>query len=100
LDKDTVLNIAKLARIKVSEAETESLAGELTNIFDWIEQLNEVNTDNVEPMTSVVAMAMPSRVDEVNDGDDAERVLKNAPDRPADAQGNSLAFYTVPKVVE
>ena len=100
MDKDTVLNIAKLARIKVSEAETESLAGELTNIFDWIEQLNEVNTDNVEPMTSVVAMAMPSRVDEVNDGDDAERVLKNAPDRPADAQGNPLAFYTVPKVVE
>ena len=100
VDKTTVLNIAKLARIKVSESETESLAGELTNIFDWIEQLNEVNTDNVEPMTSVVAMAMPSRTDEVNDGADAERVLQNAPDRPADAQGNPLAFYVVPKVVE
>ncbi len=96
MDKATVNNIAKLARIKVSDAETESLAGELTNIFDWIEQLNEVNTDNVEPMTSVVAMAMPSRVDEVNDGDDAERVLKNAPDRPADGS----SFYAVPKVVE
>jgi Asp-tRNA(Asn)/Glu-tRNA(Gln) amidotransferase C subunit len=51
-------------------------------------------------MTSVVAMAMPSRTDEVNDGADAERVLQNAPDRPTDAQGNPLAFYAVPKVVE
>jgi aspartyl-tRNA(Asn)/glutamyl-tRNA(Gln) amidotransferase subunit C len=100
LDKATVNNIAKLARIKVSESETESLADELTNIFDWIEQLSEVDTDNVEPMTSVTDMVMPARVDEVNDGADAERVLKNAPERPADGQGNTLNFFTVPKVIE
>lgn len=100
MDKATVNNIAKLARIKVSESETESLAGELTNIFDWIEQLSEVDTDNVEPMTSVTDMLMPSRSDEVNDGADAERVLKNAPDRPEDAKGNTLNFFTVPKVIE
>ncbi len=100
MDKATVNNIANLARIKISEAETESLAGELTNIFDWIEQLSEVNTDNVEPMTSVIDMVMPSRVDEVNDGGDAERVLKNAPDRPVDGQGNTVDFFTVPKVIE
>ena len=100
MDKATVNNIAKLARIKVSESETESLAGELTNIFDWIEQLSEVDTDNVEPMTSVTDMLMPSRSDEVNDGADAERVLKNAPDRPEDAKENTLNFFTVPKVIE
>ena len=96
MDKATVNNIAKLARIKVSDAEMESLAGELTNIFDWIEQLNEVDTDSVEPMTRVVAMDMPSRSDDVNDGGDAERVLKNAPDKPADGR----QFFTVPKVIE
>ena len=100
MDKATVINIANLARIKVSKSETESLAGELTNIFDWIEQLSEVDTDNVEPMTSVTDMLMPSRSDEVNDGADAERVLKNAPDRPEDSQGNTLNFFTVPKVIE
>jgi aspartyl-tRNA(Asn)/glutamyl-tRNA(Gln) amidotransferase subunit C len=96
LDRTTIIDIAKLARIKVSEDETENLAHELTNIFDWIEQLNEVDTDNVEPMTSVIDMVMPSRIDEVNDGNDAERVLQNAPDRPDDGRN----FYTVPKVIE
>ena len=96
MDKATVNNIAKLARIKVSEAETESLAGELTNIFDWIEQLSEVDTVNFEPMTSVTDMVMPAREDKVNDGADAERVLKNAPDLPANGQN----FFTVPKVIE
>ena len=61
-----------------------------------LEQLNEVNTDNVSPMTSVIDMSMPSRIDEVDDGDDAERVLQNAPVRPDDGRN----FYTVPKVIE
>jgi len=96
LDKITIKGIAKLARIKVSEDELAGLSDDLTNIFGWIEQLNEVNTVNVSPMTSVIDMLMPSRIDEVNDGGDAERVLQNAPDRPNDGRN----FYTVPKVIE
>ena len=71
----------------------DSLAGELTNIFDWIEQLNEVDTSDVKPMTSVTEMAAPLRADEVNDGGYTDRVLENAPDPEG-------AFYTVPKVIE
>ena len=96
MNKATVKNIARLARIKVSEDEIDSLAHELTNIFEWIEQLNEVDTSNVDPMTSVIDMDMPSRIDEVNDGNDVERVLQNAPNRPSSDQN----FYTVPKVIE
>ena len=93
LDKDTVRNIAYLARIKVPDDALDPLAGELNNIMGWVEQLGEVNTDGVAPMTSVVEMTMPSRKDVVNDGDCREKVLANAPDREE-------AFYTVPKVVE
>jgi len=96
LDKTTVKDIAKLARIKITGDEVERLADDLTNIFDWIEQLKEVDTDNIEPMTSVIDMVMPSRIDEVNDGNDVDRVLQNAPNRPAGGQN----FYTVPKVIE
>ena len=93
LDKDAVANIAKLARIRISETEMETLAGELSHILGWIEQLEEVDTSGAAPMTSVTEMDWPKREDKVNDGDYAERVLANAPD-PA---GN---FYTVLKVVE
>jgi aspartyl-tRNA(Asn)/glutamyl-tRNA(Gln) amidotransferase subunit C len=96
LEKTTIKGIAKLARIKVSRDDVNGLADDLTNIFDWIEQLREVDTDNVDPMTSVIDMVMPSRVDEVSDGDDADRVLQNAPNRPIGGQN----FYTVPKVIE
>ena len=95
MEKTTKKNIANISRIKIYEDETEDLADELTNIFNWIEQLSEVNTDNISPMTSVVEMEMPNRIDEVNDGDDAERVLQNAPELPA----NGSNFYTVPKVI-
>jgi len=93
LDRSTVENIAFLARIKVPEAELDHLAGELSHILGWVEQLAEVDTENVQPMTSVVEMTLPERDDVVNDGNDAERVLANAPER---ADG----FYAVPKVVE
>ena len=94
LDIDTVKQIAFLARIRVPEEDLQGLAGELSNIIDWVEQLGEVDTEGVEPMTSVVeGLAAPVRSDEVNDGHYPERVLKNAPDREDD-------FYTVPKVVE
>lgn len=93
LDKDTVRNIAYLARIKVPEAALEPLASELNKIMGWVEQLAEVDTEGVAPMTSVVNMTMPTRHDEVTDGDCCEKVLANAPDRVE-------AFFTVPKVIE
>jgi aspartyl-tRNA(Asn)/glutamyl-tRNA(Gln) amidotransferase subunit C len=93
LDKATVAHIATLARIKLPESEQDRIAGELSHILTWIEQLSEVNTDGVEPMTSVVAMTMPMREDVVSDGDRVEDILANAPEQ---AHG----FFVVPKVVE
>jgi len=68
LDKDTVRRIARLARIEVADDQLEGLAGELSNILGWIEQLSEVPTENVAPMTSVVAVVLPMREDAVTDG--------------------------------
>jgi aspartyl-tRNA(Asn)/glutamyl-tRNA(Gln) amidotransferase subunit C len=93
LDKATVARIASLARIKVTEDEQTRLAGELTQILTWIEQLNEIETSGVEPMASVAKMKMPMRDDVVSDGDRRDDVLLNA---PAAAKG----FFVVPKVVE
>jgi len=93
LDADTVRKIAFLARIRVSEDKLEPLAKELDGILGWIEQLSEVDTDGVEPMTSVAALTLPRREDAVTDGNDPAKVVANAPD----AVDN---FYTVPKVVE
>lgn len=93
LDKSAVAHIATLARIKVPDSDLEALAGELSNILGWIEQLNEVDTTGVEPMTSVVHMDLPRRPDVVTDGDCRDKVLANAPEA---AQG----FFAVPKVVE
>lgn len=93
LDKATVRAIAELARIEVPEEELDHLAGELSNILTFVEQLSEVNTDGVAPMTSVAAMTLPMRQDAITDGGQVEAVLANAPDA---ADG----FFTVPKVVE
>ena len=93
LDQKTVRRIAALARIKVPEENLQPLAGELINILGWIEQLSEVDTDGVEPMTSVVKTVALRREDRVTDGGTPDRVLRNAPQ----AEGN---LYTVPKVVE
>jgi len=93
LTREDVRKIAFLARIRIADDELDSLAGELNNIIGWVEQLSKVDTDGVEPMTSVADMTLPKRVAAVTDGDVAEKVLANAPDREGD-------FYTVPKVVE
>jgi aspartyl-tRNA(Asn)/glutamyl-tRNA(Gln) amidotransferase subunit C len=93
VDSATVRRIARLARIAVSEAEVERLKGELSAILAWVEQLDEVDTTGVEPMTSVVHMKMKMRDDEVTDGFYAERVTANAP-------GHEDSFFVVPKVVE
>ena len=93
LDEETVRRIATLARIKVRKQNLEPLADELNNILGWIEQLSEVDTDTVQPMTSVIETVAPQRADIVTEGGNPDKVLHNAPQ----ATG---AFYTVPKVVE
>ena len=103
LDKDTVARVARLARLKVPEEELVPLAAEVSGIFAWIEQLNEVDTANVEPLASVSDVTLPMRDDKVTDGGIAEKVLANAPGGavyidPTDR--NAGGFFTVPKVVE
>jgi aspartyl-tRNA(Asn)/glutamyl-tRNA(Gln) amidotransferase subunit C len=93
LDPATVRRIASLARIRVAEDELPRLQTELNGILGWIEQLNEVNVDGVEPLTGAVQMALAMRDDVVTDGGYPDKVLANAPERAGD-------FYAVPKVVE
>ena len=93
LDKAAVAHIAALARIRLSEAELEPLADELSHILTWIEQLNEVDTEGVAPLASTEAVKLPMRGDVVTDGGDPVKVLANAPK----AERN---FFVVPKVVE
>ena len=93
LDKDTVARIARLARLKVPDEELAPLAGELSGILAWIEQLNEVDVTGVEPMTSVTPMVMKKREDRVTDGNRAAAVVANAP-------ATEENFFLVPKVVE
>ena len=93
IDVATVRKVARLARIAEPEEKLETLAKELSGIMSWIEQLGEVDTDGVEPMTSAVHMPAPMRDDVVTEGGDPEVVLSNSPRRA----GN---FYVVPKVVE
>ena len=93
IDAATVRKVAHLARIKTPEDRLEPLAQELNGILQWIEQLNEVDVEGVEPMASAVAAELPMRDDVVADGGDPAKVLGNAP-RAVDG------FYVVPKVVE
>ncbi|MGE5504688.1 MAG: Asp-tRNA(Asn)/Glu-tRNA(Gln) amidotransferase subunit GatC [Actinomycetota bacterium] len=93
LDKSAVRAIAELARIEVAEDELEPLAGELSKILTFVEQLSEVDTSGVEVMTSVADITAPLRADKVTDGGYAEAVLANAPEAMD-------GFFTVPKVVE
>ena len=93
LDKDTVARIARLARLKVPDEELAPLAGELSGIFAWIEQLNEVDTKNVEPMTRVVPIELKQREDKITDGGIADDVTRNAPQ-------TEDHYFVVPKVVE
>ncbi len=91
--KDDVKKVARLSRIAVPEERLESLAGELSGILDWIEQLNEVDVEGVAPMTSVVETKLPRRDDVVTDGNKVDEILANAP-RAEDG------FFVVPKAVE
>lgn len=93
VDEKTVRRIARLARIKITGEEAKGLETELTQILQWVEQLDEVDTNNVEPMTRVVAQKLKKRKDEVTDGEKADDVTANAP-------MTEDHFYVVPKVVE
>jgi aspartyl-tRNA(Asn)/glutamyl-tRNA(Gln) amidotransferase subunit C len=93
VDEKLVRRIARLARIKVTDAEAKGLPKELSQILDWVKQLDEVDTRNVEPMTRVVAQEMKKRKDAVNDGEIAADIVRNAPM----TEDN---FFVVPKVVE
>ena len=93
VNKSTVSHIARLARINIGEERLAPMADELSAIMDWIEQLGEVNTDNIEPLASVTGHALPMRDDVVNDGDMVDEVVKNAPQVAS-------GFFVVPKVVE
>lgn len=93
VDAATVKRVAHLARISVSDAEAEALRGELNAILGFVEQLNEVDVSGVEPMTSVLPMAMKTRADIVTDGGKADDIVANAPL----TEGH---YFLVPKVVE
>ncbi len=93
IDKDTAKRVAHLARIEVPPSDLDALAGELSGILNFMEQLNEVDIEGVEPMTSVTPMKAPQREDVVNDGGKPEAILANAPDVRE-------GFFAVPKVVE
>ena len=93
IDAETVRKVARLARIREREDRLEPLAAELNGIIQWIEQLAEVDTDGVEPMTSAVAVTLPMREDVVTEGAAGGAILANAP-RTRDG------FFVVPKVVE
>lgn len=93
VDAATVRRIARLARIKITDAEAQGLEAELSQILDWVELLKEVDTRNVEPMTRVVAQSLKQRADEVADGEIADAIVANAP-------FTEDHFFVVPKVVE
>ena len=93
VDRATVRRIARLARIAITDQEAERLETELSGILDWVAQLDELDTSNVEPMTRIAAMTMKQREDKVIDGFCADHILKNAP--KVDDH-----YFVVPKIVE
>ena len=93
LDKEKIKHVAKLARISVNEAKVDSLTKDLNSIFKFIEQLNELNTDKVKPLTSVAETTLKFRSDEVKSENIRKQIIKNSPEDNED-------FFVVPKVVE
>jgi aspartyl-tRNA(Asn)/glutamyl-tRNA(Gln) amidotransferase subunit C len=93
VSSEQVRHIAKLARIAMSDEELERLVPELNNILGWVEQLGEVNTDGVEPLTAVIDQQLRLRDDVVNDGNIRDKILRNAPEA-------QHGFFAVPKVIE
>tara|TARA_B110000438_G_C15763740_1_gene628541 strand:+ start:366 stop:653 length:288 start_codon:yes stop_codon:yes gene_type:complete len=93
IDKDKIKHISKLAKISVDENKIDALTKDLSTIFNFIEQLNELKTDKVEPLSSILNEPLRSRKDEVNDGKIREKILENSPQKNEE-------FFVVPKVIE
>ena len=93
IDLKTIKHISKLSRISVDEKKAEKLAGDLNSIFEFIEKLNELKTDNVEPLTSVVETTLKLRPDKVKSNNIREQIVKNSPQDNED-------YFVVPKVIE
>lgn len=93
IDQATVRKVANLARIRVTDEQVANLEGELNLILKFVDQLSEVNTDGVAPLTSAVEMTQPLRADVINDGGYADQIVKNAP-------ATDDGFFLVPKVIE
>ncbi len=93
IDLKTIKHISKLSRISVDEKKAQKLAGDLNSIFDFIEKLNELKTDNVEPLTSVAETTLKLRSDEVKSKNLRDQVIKNSPNENED-------YFVVPKVIE
>ena len=93
IDKDTVKHIAKLARISLDEKKINSLSKDLSSIIEFIEKLNELNTEQTAPLTSIINASLQSRKDEVLEGKIRDQILKNSPEKNGE-------FFVVPKVIE
>ncbi len=93
IDLKTVKHISKLARISIDDEKAKKLANDLNSIFEFIEKLNKLNTEKVEPLTSIAETTLKLRIDEVKSKNIREQILKNSPDKNKD-------FFVVPKVVE
>ena len=93
IDLKTIKHISKLSRISVDDQRAKKLVGDLNSIFDFIEKLNELKTDNVEPLTSIAETKLRFREDQIKSENIREKILKNSPDENKD-------FFVVPKVVE
>jgi len=93
IDLKTVKHISKLARISIEDEKAKKLAGDLNSIFEFIEKLNKLDTDKVEPLTSIAETTLQLRIDEVKSKNIRDQILKNSPDENKD-------FFVVPKVIE
>ena len=93
IDKDKIKHVSKLARISVDEKKIDGLTKDLSSIFNFIEKLNELNTDKIEPLSSILNEPLRSRKDEINDGKIREKILGNSPQKNDE-------FFVVPKVIE
>ena len=93
IDKDKITHTSKLARISLEEKKVDSLSKDLSNIFNFIEKLNKIKTDDVKPLTSILDHSLRARDDQVTDGSIREKVLGNAPNKNEE-------FFIVPKVIE
>ena len=93
IDLKTIKHISKLSRISLEDEKAKKLAGDLSSIFEFIEKLNELKTDDVEPLTSIVETTLKFRTDDVKNDNIREKILKNSPVENED-------YFVVPKVIE